>query len=92
MDMMRRSYCNAAPKTAFYLTDGSGRDGYIAVNNGGMTISRPASLSLDNGTFCVRALGGFPSHRPGTSSRSVRLDSKFLFYRSDGSGRDTYVA
>ena len=38
---MRKTITAFYPKTAFYFANGTGRDSYIAVNNGGLTASRP---------------------------------------------------
>ena len=88
---MRKTFSSISPKTAFYLSNGSGRDSYIACNNGGMTIAKGANLTLDHGIERSSPLGGFPQHK-GYYGKSPSIDSKYLFYHSDGTGRDSYVA
>ena len=67
------------PKYASYMGDGSGRDSYVVVNNGGLTgddkrhmMWRPNKIKHD------------VNPRPFKPAPS-------LAYRSDGSGRDSYV-
>jgi len=67
------------PKYASYMGDGSGRDSYVVVNNGGLTgdekrymMWRPNKLKHE---VNPRPFKPAPSHA----------------YRSDGSGRDSYV-
>ncbi|MDR3549127.1 MAG: hypothetical protein P4M11_12860 [Candidatus Pacebacteria bacterium] len=88
---MHQTLANISPKTAFYFSNGSGRDSYIAVNNGGMTVTKGAALALDHGKQTVlNREGGFPRPK-GYVSKSPVIDAKHLFYHSDGSGRDSYV-
>ncbi len=47
---MQRNFCSITPKTTFYAVDGSGRDSYIAVNNGGMTAAKSSPFGIDCGT------------------------------------------
>ena len=35
---MNKTFTIFSPKTAFYFANGTGRDTYISVNNGGMTM------------------------------------------------------
>ena len=35
-----------APRTTFYFANGTGRDGYIAINNGGMTCAKPQGYTM----------------------------------------------
>lgn len=46
---MRQRQVYLAPKALFYYSDGTGRDSYIAINNGGLTISKPQGFSTGYG-------------------------------------------
>ena len=46
----RKTYSAIAPKATFYFSDGTGRDAYIAINNGGLTVSKAGNTSVDHGT------------------------------------------
>ena len=48
---MRQANVYFAPKALFYYSDGTGRDSYIAVNNGGMTVSKPQVYTTDYSTL-----------------------------------------
>jgi len=67
------------PKYASYMGDGSGRDSYVTVNNGGLTSNEKS----------------FMMWRPARVPKSVNPRPfkmvPALNYRSDGSGRDSYV-
>jgi len=49
-DNLSRS-CMWLSKPAAYAVNGSGRDSYIAINNGGMTICNEPSYNPDVGSF-----------------------------------------
>lgn len=69
-------------RAKFYHSDGTGRDGYIANDNGGLT------QQIDR---CRQPpVGGFHSFK---LKRAFKPSSshKTLHYISDGSGRDNYV-
>ena len=42
------------PKALYYYSDGTGRDSYISVNSGGMTVSKPQGYSTDYGNFIYK--------------------------------------
>ncbi len=69
-----------SPKYASYFGDGSGRDSYIVLNNGGLTstdkkymMSRPFRNTIQN------------------KNKSPLKDAVSHTYHSDGTGRDSYV-
>ena len=69
-----------SPKYASYFGDGSGRDTYVAVNNGGLTnILKPNLMKRP-----------FKSTLQDRSAAPVK-DAVPITYRSDGMGRDSYV-
>lgn len=71
------------PKVPHYQSDGSGRDYFISNANGGLTQGRIENFSQS--TFFFR-------RNPGQNfSPSPRKDAVPFEYRSDGSGRDTYI-
>ena len=65
-----------------YLVDGSGRDNYIANNNGGLYVAHKPASALTSGVFRTR-------QRP--SSSLCNLGVKRSHYYCDGTGRDRYV-
>ena len=65
-----------------YLVDGSGRDNYIANNNGGLYVAHKPASSLSSGVFRT-------PQRP--SSSLCNLGVKRSHYHCDGTGRDRYV-
>jgi hypothetical protein len=69
-------------KTVYYQTNGSGRDSYIKANNGGMTQHFKPNDAPPIGTF---------SSKRTYFSPSPVVASKTVYYKSDGSGRDSYV-
>ena len=86
---MRRTFNYTSPKAVFYSSDGTGRDTYISINNGGMTSRKPFSGIIDSGKIIIY-LGAFLNDnysRIGTQS----IGPKYFYYHSDGTGRDTYV-
>ena len=70
----------ARPTT--YLVDGSGRDVYIANNNGGLYVAHKPASCLSGGVFRT-------AQRP--SSSLCNLGVKRAHYHCDGTGRDRYV-
>jgi len=50
---MRKSTTNINAKTAFYFSDGTGRDSYIAINNGGMTASKSKGVVMESSLFFI---------------------------------------
>ena len=86
---MRRTFNYTSPKAAFYSSDGTGRDTYISINNGGMTSRKPFGGIVDSGKV-FNYLGAFLNDNC-FHARTPSLGSKYFYYHSDGTGRDTYV-
>jgi len=76
--MERRAYHDVMPKTPYYRTDGSGRDLYIAYDNGGTF--QPMMSAPSNKKPCSRP-----------NSAVSKSQARSLHYVSDGSGRDSYI-
>lgn len=74
-------YRTEALRTTHYLPNGEGRDTYIYVNNGGVEKhSYPYRFKEEGRT------------NKGYKGQSIpNLDSKSLKYRTNGTGRDTYI-
>ena len=66
------------PKHALYFGDGSGRDTYVVVSNGGLSDSK-------------RAMMWRPNKIPKPVNPKPYKLAAALNYRSDGTGRDSYV-
>lgn len=65
-----------------YKPDGTGRDRYIAINNGGLgPVFKPAPAPEVRRFSAKRIV---PENRPS-------MDAKFTTYVSNGKGRDTYI-
>jgi hypothetical protein len=73
--MARTNY----PKYASYTGDGSGRDAYVILNNGGLT-----SVSKANMMFRKQSQPKY--HNPAPQKHATSIT-----YISDGTGRDSYV-
>lgn len=73
---MTRTFC---PKYASYMGDGSGRDSYVILNNGGLAAS-------DKRAMMWRA-----NKVPVDVKPKPYKMAPALAYRSDGTGRDSYV-
>ena len=69
-------------KAILYKTNGSGRDTYIKNNNGGMTV--------DYKPYNPGELGSFSPRRKYVEPMPT-LPGKMVYYRSDGTGRDSYI-
>lgn len=71
-------------KLSHYSVDGTGRDSYINVNNGGIyrKFSPHKSDIFDFGSFKSK-------HVPRIIAPEIT--PKDVWYRNDGSGRDTYA-
>ena len=69
-------------KPSIYAVNGSGRDSYIAIDNGGLYYPYEPSYNPETGTFKTRRQNKNP-----TSS----IEAKYTNYTSDGSGRDSYI-
>lgn len=73
------------PYTTNYHIDGTGRDTYIASDNGGFYIRSEASKAAD--------LGSFMCTKPKLAHNySKSIPQKYVFYTTNGSGRDSYIA
>lgn len=67
------------PKYVNYTGDGTGRDAYVILNNGGLA-------NADKKGMMFRKLGS-----PNTVTPHPQKESKAFTYISDGTGRDSYV-
>lgn len=67
------------PKYANYMGDGSGRDSYVILNNGGLANSDKKHMMWR------------PNKIPQSVNPRPYKMAPALNYRSDGSGRDSYV-
>ncbi len=67
------------PKYASYMGDGSGRDSYVILNNGGLTANEK------------RAMMWRPTKIPKEVRPRPYKEAPSMNYRSDGTGRDSYV-
>ena len=68
------------PKYVSYFGDGSGRDSYVIVNNGGLTSEIKPNLMRRPFINTNRDL-----------NKSPHKEAMTITYHSDGSGRDSYV-
>lgn len=66
-----------------YHTDGTGRDTYIGLNNGG--------LYKAYNPVPAPPVTSFVSKKQPYSSPAPRMSAKMLHYHSDGFGRDSYI-
>ena len=74
-----------AGRTSIYNTNGSGRDTYVAVNNGGLRVQHTNNnKNVMPGTFNSRQI----NYRSG---RDVPGHAKVHRYRQDGVGRDYFI-
>ncbi|CAG9325420.1 unnamed protein product [Blepharisma stoltei] len=78
--MQRTAYHDVMPKTLYYRTNGTGRDTYIAYDNGGVFQSTSKYPNSQTGKYWIRPKSSYS-----------RPSAKSLRYSSDGSGRDSYV-
>ncbi|CAG9322606.1 unnamed protein product [Blepharisma stoltei] len=78
--MHRTAYHDVMPKTLYYRTDGSGRDTYIAYDNGGVFQSTAKFPSSQTAKSVIRPRSSYS-----------RPSAKSLRYAPDGSGRDSYI-
>jgi len=72
-------------KTLFYKPDGTGRDTYILRDSGGLIQATRTEAKHDPGSYNRRSFSAPRSAAP-------RMDGKTVYYRTDGTGRDTYIA
>jgi hypothetical protein len=66
-----------------YLNDGSGRDTYIGINNGG--------TNIPNTTQTIPKGGNYMKFGPVKSTFNPVVYTRHHKYLSDGTGRDVYV-
>ena len=71
------------PYTTHYYNNGTGRDSYIHMDNGGFFAKYEPAKAPDLGTF------GSPSKK--FSYPMSRVPAKHVFYTSNGTGRDGYI-
>lgn len=64
-----------------YNTDGTGRDAYIYLDNGGFCKSRQQNQYT---------IGSFPTVRH-YHFKAPTFEGKQMIYKSDGTGRDNYI-
>lgn len=76
--MEKKAHHSVMPKTNYYRSDGTGRDTYIAYDNGGCF--QPMSKVHSQPKIVIRP-------KSGVSRSSLRS----LHYISDGTGRDSYI-
>ena len=74
------------PKFPHFHSDGTGRDSYIGFNNGGLSIAKILNPKEANTVLFTS-----PKKFVQRDSPSPRKDAKPFEYRSDGSGRDSYI-
>ena len=71
----------AIVKTVIYQTNGSGRDSYIYNNSGGFCAEKK------NNNY---SRSTFPSHRTFHRTNN-EIEGMQIIYKSDGTGRDSYI-
>lgn len=81
-DYLSKTGYRGTAHTVHYHTNGGGRDSYIVRDNGGFNTMFEPCKYPDLGTF-----GGKHRYRPAVPT----IHAKNLYYRSDGSGRDSYI-
>ena len=69
-----------------YYGDGTGRDSYIVIQNGGLTKIERKGMQNNRFTYNDVKACYLPS-----SQKSPRKEATSFTYQSDGSGRDSYV-
>ena len=81
------------PTYTHYMSDGNGRDSYILINNGGLTISRVNQPDSTNDYFNCSVKKGLVKHDSAFygSNRSLAKDPPPFYYPPDGTGRDFYI-
>ena len=80
METLARTY---NPKHTSYAPDGTGRDRYIAFNNGGLITKEIKAVQSQRRLHFAKPMS--------ISSPAPRNDPTVFRYVSDGSGRDYYV-
>lgn len=82
------------PKYSHYFADGSGRDNFVNYNNGGFSV--PRQFNPMQGTAYMRMskvgpLSGVIQSGHSPLSTSPKKEAMPVEYRSDGTGRDSYI-
>lgn len=79
---IEHQFCRShAPKYASYFGDGFGRDSYIITNNGGLAGNEKMHMMKRP----------FRNTAHGNTLNSPKKESTAVNYKSDGTGRDSYV-
>ena len=81
-DYLSKTGYRGTAHTVHYQTNGGGRDSYIVRDNGGFNKMYEPCRQADIGTFGSK-------HR--YEQRVPAIHAKNLYYRSDGTGRDSYI-
>ncbi len=89
-NMVFNGRCEIPAKTLHYFSNGTGRDSYIATNSGGLISGPKQRLPLEVANSPTGTSSMFPGIRE-WRERCPRIESKNIFYHSDGSGRDSYI-
>lgn len=74
--------CMWTSKPSQYAVNGTGRDSYIALDNGGLYSAYEPAYNPDTGTIKVKR-----QYRP----PSATISAKHTNYSSNGTGRDGYI-
>ena len=76
-----------------FRQSGQDRDAYIAVNNGGFTVSHQAATQVQPSTFyTAQRKVKYPTLRATTTSQPRNnTRSPIVIYQQDGTGRDMYI-
>ena len=96
----------AGSKTQFYGVDGTGRDLYISLHNGGFCppteptkieelgklLTRPEKSNLQNYTLILYDIGTFYYSKQRPREYLPVIHSKGVNYTNNGGGRDTYIS
>ena len=80
---MSKTNMSSMGRTAAYSINGTGRDTYIAVDNGGFSKPFEPSFTPETGVFGSRKMN--------RDCSMAQTDAKRSNYSSNGSGRDGYI-
>ena len=80
-DSLSKSMIGMA-KPSSYAVNGTGRDSYIAIDNGGLYRGYEPYPAADIGTF---------SQKKRNINSLATIESKHVGYTSNGTGRDSYI-
>lgn len=81
-NVTKAQYTSANGRLAMYNTNGQGRDGYIHLDNGGFTALHKSVNYSKPGS--MKPMNFYTKPNP-------VMEAKNVFYRSNGSGRDSYI-